>query len=66
MCRTKSRLLENTFLQRSLACLQLELVVADREVPIEEKHAFDASLPVCAQRLPLPLFPAGNDKKKKD
>ena len=39
--------------------LQLELVVADGEVPIEEQHAFDTPLPVRAQRLPLLLFPAG-------
>lgn len=37
--------------------LQLELVVADGEVPVEEEHALDPASPTGAQSLPLLLVP---------
>lgn len=37
--------------------LQLELVVADGEVPVEEEHTLDPPPPAGAQRLPLLLVP---------
>lgn len=36
---------------------QLELVVADRKVPVEEEHPLDATSPARAKRLPLLLGP---------
>ena len=37
--------------------LQLELIVADGEIPVEEEHAFHPASPARAQRLPFLLVP---------
>lgn len=37
--------------------LQLQLVVADGEIPVEEQHALDSTPPVRTQRLSFLLVP---------